>query len=123
MTVNLVYVGFDMLTISLITLVSMRFDFIKLECEKIGADFRPDNETIDIVKDIVNRHEEVFELGRKLESHFTAIFYNYIQSAFSLCYTALLMSTGDSLYGSLTELPTFLPIAFKSMRYAISDRS
>lgn len=85
--------GMDLLLFGVISLISMKFDQLKLEIENLGIQTEPDMAT---VERIVSKHGELLILNEKLENIYASSFlYNLVQSSALLCFILLQLATSN----------------------------
>lgn len=80
----------DMLMFSMVTMVAMEFNILKLEVEKLGID---QDQEEDRIKKIVDRHHVLIGLSEKLEKIYSStILYNMVQCSVFVCVCAFKLS-------------------------------
>lgn len=95
------FIATDTFTFSLITLISMEFDTLNDDFERIPK-FIEATQLDDELKKLIHRHEELLACTRRLASIFSPSFLcNIVQSSFVLCLTAF-------QYMTSTEATQFL---------------
>lgn len=101
----LVY-GVDLLFFTILTMVSMNFDILKVEAETIGAQDTSADETMKMIRDLAMRHERVISLCDQLEGIFSStLLYNFAQSAILICFVAFQLSSLRDIFLILWYVP------------------
>lgn len=87
LSLNCIMLGTDILLYTLLILISMQFDIVKQDLKEAIAEGSSLNS-------IVNRHNQLLQLCKKLENIFSAFFlYNFLQSSFLICFIGFELST------------------------------
>lgn len=83
-------VASDALLYALITVVAMEFDIFKIDLMNIT--FTPPEQRSDELKNLVNRHNKLFEIGGKLQGIYNVTFFvSLVISSLAMCYVAFML--------------------------------